>query len=169
MNWEARDRFEVDSGPPPSLSMPDLAVLGTGRACAGPVHGGLHLPSVPLHFEDLGHMAGRSSGAKGMRSWQNINSKAAAKTSGWSPAAAATPPTTMSPVRPPGIFCAPTGRMPGSSGSIPRRRASSQGVLDIVTGDDIVATGWKSRAGDVFLQGRRRQFAAHPVSRRTGA
>ena len=133
--------------------MPDLAVLGTGRACAGPVHGGLHPPSVPLHSRNLGHTAGRSSGAKGMRSWQNINSKDAAKTSGCSPAADATRPTTMSTVRPPAHFLR-ADRAHARIVKIDTTAARKQpGVLDIVTGADIVATGWKSPPVMSFFKG----------------
>ena len=56
--------------------------------------------------------------------------------------------------------------MPGSCGSTSTRRAKLPGVLDIVTGADLAADRLERRAGDVVLQGRRRQLAARAVSRR---
>ena len=111
----------------------------------------------PHPFERLtqahAHLLACRLARKGMRLWQNINSKDVAKTSGCSPAGDATRPTTMSPVRPPGTFCAPTGRMPGSSRSTPTAARKQPGVLDIVTGADIVATGWKSPPVMSFFKG----------------
>ena len=53
----------------------------------------------------------------------------------------------------PAIFSGPTGRTPRLRGSTPRPRETLPGVLDILTGADLVATGWKGAPAMSFFKG----------------
>ena len=85
--------------------------------------------------------------------WLSINSKDAARTRVWSPAAAATRPTIISAARSRATSCAPTGRTPRSCGSTSTDARKLPGVLDIVTGADLVAAGWKGAPAMAFFKG----------------